>query len=186
MSFFGKPKGKKYHDRTIEVSSYEYDEHRLVVAGCLTDYLSQEFHLATGETKWPGSGPLHQMIIHLLVNKTTLEIEDIHVEMPAVPYEECLTTMNVMESVKGLKIIGGFTSKVKKLVGGVKGCNHLVALLTAMGPPRHTGIWCQQTAGVSRYYAGYFPDAGQQLPDMARRGGSCRFSKRKIQAERKG
>jgi hypothetical protein len=77
MSLFGKPNGKKYHTRTIEVNTYEYDERRLAVEGCLTDHRLQEFHLATGEKRSPGI--LHQMIIHLLVNKTTLEIEDLHV-----------------------------------------------------------------------------------------------------------
>jgi hypothetical protein len=131
MSLFGKPKGKKYHTRTIEVDTYEYDEQRLVVAGCLTDHRWQAFHLATGEKRSPGI--LHQMIIHLLVSKKTLEIEDLHVEMPAVPREECLETINSLATVKGLRITGGFTAKVKALVGNGKGCNHLVALLTSMG-----------------------------------------------------
>lgn len=131
MSLFGKPKGKKYHTRNIEMNTYEYDEQRLVVEGCLTDHRLQAFHLATGEKKPPGI--LHQMIIHLLVNKTTLVIEDLHVEMPAVPRKECMETINSLAPVKGLRITGGFTSKVKALVGRGKGCNHLVALLASMG-----------------------------------------------------
>jgi hypothetical protein len=131
MSLFGKPHGKKYHTRTIEVNTYEYDEQSLVVEGCLTDHRLQEYHLATGEKRSPGR--LHQMIIHMLVNKTTLEIEDLHVEMPTVPREECLETINSLDAVKGLRITRGFTSRVKALVGSGKGCNHLVALLTSMG-----------------------------------------------------
>lgn len=131
MSLFGKPKGKKYHTRNIEMNTYEYDEQRLVVEGCLTDHRLQEFHLATGEKRQPGI--LHQMIIHLLVNKTTLVIEDLHVEMPAVPRKECMETIDSLAPVKGLRIAGGFTSKVKTLVGRGKGCNHLVALLASMG-----------------------------------------------------
>ena len=128
---FGKPRGKKYHTRTIEINTYEYDEQRLVVEGCLADHRLQEYHLATGEKRSPGL--LHQMIIHMLVNKTTLEIEDLHVEMPTVPREECLETINSIDAVKGLRITRGFTSRVKALVGSGKGCNHLVALLTSMG-----------------------------------------------------
>ncbi|PKN71265.1 MAG: hypothetical protein CVU54_02250 [Deltaproteobacteria bacterium HGW-Deltaproteobacteria-12] len=130
MNVFGKPRGKKYHTRTIEASTYEYDEKRLVVEGCLTDQRIQESYLGTGEKKEPGI--LHQMIIHLLVNKATLEIEDLHVEMPCVPRRECLETINSLEQVKGLRIAGGFTLKVKALVGRGQGCSHLVALLTAM------------------------------------------------------
>jgi hypothetical protein len=132
MSLFGKPKGEKYHTRTIEMNTYEYDDLMFVIEGCLTDHRFKEYQLATGEKKSPGI--MHQMIIHLLVSKTNLEIKDLHVEMPAVPLEECRETINSMEPVKGLRITGGFTSKIKDIAGGDKGCNHLVALLTAMGP----------------------------------------------------
>ncbi len=130
MTFFGKPQGEKYHTRTIEVSTYEYDESRLVVAGSLTDHRWKEYHLATGEKKSPGI--LHRMIIHLLLNKNSLEIEDLHVEMPAVPRGECLEMQASLDPVKGMRIAGGFKSKVKSLAGNGRGCSHLVALLTAM------------------------------------------------------
>lgn len=132
MSLLGKPKGKKYHTRAIEVNTYEYDEQRLAIEGCLTDHRFQEYHRATGEKRSPGI--VHQMIIHLLINTTTLEIEDLHVEMPVVPFEECLETISSLEPVKGLRIIRGFMSKVKTLVGSGNGCQHLLELLTAMGP----------------------------------------------------
>jgi hypothetical protein len=132
MSLFGKPKGEKYHTRTIEISTYEYDDLSFAVEGSLADHRFKEYQLGSGEKRLPGI--LHQMIIHLLVNKTTLEIEDLHVEMPVVPTEACLETINSLDPVKGLGITGGFTSKVKNIAGGDKGCNHLVALLTSMGP----------------------------------------------------
>ncbi|OPY10040.1 MAG: hypothetical protein A4E68_00111 [Syntrophaceae bacterium PtaB.Bin095] len=132
MTWFRKPDGGKCHTRSIETSTYDYDEQRLVIKGCLTDDRFQEFQMATGEARSPGI--LHQMIILLLVNKTTLQIEDLHVEMPVVPGEECLEAAGSLDSVKGLRITGGFTAKVKSLAGNGKGCQHLVALLTTMGP----------------------------------------------------
>lgn len=159
MGLFGKPKGKKYHSRTIEVSTYEYDEQRLVVEGCLTDNRFEEFYLATGEKRAPGI--LHQMIIHLLVGKTTLEIEDLHVEMPCIPRKECLETMNSLEQIKGLRIAGGFTVKVKALVGRGHGCSHLVALLTAMGGPTIQGLAAYKLQGS----AGFISDMINMLAD---------------------
>jgi len=149
MNFFGKPNGKKYNTRTVEMTTYEYDEQRLVVEGCLTDHRFQEFHLATGEKKSPGI--LHQVIIHLLVNKTTLEIEDLNVEMPVVPREECLEAINSIAPVKGLRITRGFTSKVKALAGEGKGCNHLVALLTSMGPSTMQGYYAHKLQDSPRF-----------------------------------
>jgi len=132
VEMFEKPKGEKYHTRTIEVNTYEYDEGRLAVEGCLTDRRWREFHLATGEKKPPGI--LHQMIIRLLVGKTTLEIEDLELEMPAVPRSECLEAIDSLNAVRGSRIAAGFTAKVKAMAGNGRGCSHLAALLTAMGP----------------------------------------------------
>ena len=183
MSLFGKPNGKKYHTRTIEVNTYDYDEQRLVVEGCLTDHRLQEFYLATGEKRSPGI--LHQMIIHLLVNKTTLEIEDLHVEMPAVPRKECLETTNSMETVKGLRITSGFTLRVKALVGGGKGCNHIVALLTAMGSSTIQGYAAYKLQESPRF----IPDMINMLVNTCwtwRSGGPLiNYIKEKIKAERK-
>ncbi len=159
MSLFGKPKGEKYHTRTIEVSTYEYDEQRFAVEGCLTDHRFQQYYLATGEKRPPGI--LHKMIIHLLVKKTTLEIEDLHVEMPCVPRQECLDTINSIDQVKGLRVTGGFSLKVKKLVGLGQGCNHLVALLTAMGAPIIQGYAAFKLQGP----AGFTTDLIHMLAD---------------------
>jgi hypothetical protein len=142
MLVFGKPRGDKYHTRTIEMNTYDYDDTRYVVEGCLTDYRYKDYHLATGEKRGPGI--LHQMVIHLLVNRANLEIEDLQVEMPVIPNEECLETIHCLEQARGLKVAGGFTAKVKDMAGTDKGCNHLVALLTAMGPSVMQGYGAYQ------------------------------------------
>lgn len=183
MDLFGKPKGKKYHTRTIEVNTYEYDEQRLVVEGCLTDHRLQKFYLATGEKRSPGI--LHQMIIHLLVNKTTLEIEDLHVEMPAVPREECLETSNSLETVKGLKITSGFTSRVKTLVGSGKGCQHLLALLTSMGSSAIQGYAACKLQESPRFISDMIPMLVNTCWTWRAEGPLINYIKEKIDTERK-
>ncbi len=183
MNLFGKPKGKKYHTRTIEVNTYEYDEQRLVVEGCLADQRLQEYHLATGEKRLPGL--LHQMIIHMLVNKTTLEIEDLHVEMPAVPREECLETINSLEPVKGLRIKHGFTSKVKALAGSGKGCNHLAELLTAMGSSTIQGYAAYKLQESSKFTPNMFDMLLNTCWTWRAEGALVNFIKEKIASEQK-
>jgi len=130
MSFIHKPRGRRIHTRNIEVSTYEYDEKRLVVEGSLTDHSFQEYHLETGKKRLPGV--IHGMVICMLVAISTLEIEDIDVEMPTIPREECAKTRESLLPVRGLKIIPGFTLKIRELIGGTKGCAHLTALLSSM------------------------------------------------------
>jgi hypothetical protein len=183
MDLFGKPKGKKYHTRTIEVNTYEYDEQRLVVEGCLTDHRLQKFYLATGEKRSPGI--LHQMTIHVLVNKTTLEIEDLHVEMPAVPREECLETSNSLETVKGLKITSGFASRVKTLVGSGKGCQHLLALLTSMGSSAIQGYAAYKLQESPRFISDMIPMLVNTCWTWRAEGPLINYIKEKIDTERK-
>ena len=183
MSFFEKPNGKKYHTRTIEVNTYEYDEQRLVVEGCLTDHRLQEYHLATGEKRSPGL--LHQMIIHMLVNKTTLEIEDLHVDMPAVPRDECLETINSMDAVKGLRIARGFTSRVKALVGSGEGCNHLVALITSMGSSTIQGYAAYKMQDSPRFISDMTHMLENTCWTWRKEGPLMNFIKEKIERERK-
>jgi len=132
MQSIWKSKGEKLHTRNIEITTYDYDGQRIIVEGFLKDDRFQESHVITGE-KFP-SGVIHHMAIRLLVNCSNLLIEDIDVELISVPREACRETIRCLASIKGLTITKGFTSKVKKLAGGNKGCTHLVELLLAMAP----------------------------------------------------
>jgi hypothetical protein len=78
---------QKIHARKIEVSTYSYDEQRIIVEGFLRDDRFQNSYLMTGE-KFP-QGVIHHMAIRLLINCSNLLIEDVDVELIAVPREIC-------------------------------------------------------------------------------------------------
>jgi hypothetical protein len=136
-------KGRKLHTRNIEVTTYDYDGQRMMVEGFLKDDRFQDSHLISGE-KFP-SGVVHHMAIRLLVNCSNLEIENIDVDLISVPREVCKETMACLAPIKGLIITRGFTSKVKKIAGGVRGCTHLVELLLAMAPAAIQGFGAYQS-----------------------------------------
>jgi hypothetical protein len=144
-----KSKGKKLHTRNIEVTTYDYDGQRLMVEGILKDDRFQESHVITGDT-FP-SGVIHHMAIRLLINCSNLLIEDIEVDLISVPVEACRETIDCLAPIKGLTITKGFTSKVKKIAGGNKGCTHLVELLLAMGPAIFQGFEAHQSQKRSTY-----------------------------------
>jgi hypothetical protein len=143
MQSIWKSKGEKLHTRTIEVTTYDYDGQRIIVEGFLKDDRFQESHVLTGET-FP-RGVMHHMAIRLLVNCSNLLIEDIDVDLISVPHEMCRETINCLALIKGLTITKGFTSKVKKMAGGNKGCTHLVELLLAMAPAVFQGFGAHQS-----------------------------------------
>jgi hypothetical protein len=138
-----KSKGEKLHTRNIKVTTYDYEGQRIIVEGVLKDDRFQESHSFTGEKF--ASGTIHHMTIRLLVNCSNLIIEDIDVNLPSVPREECSETINCLSPIKGMTITKGFTAKVKKLAGGKKGCTHLVELILAMAPAAIQGFASHQS-----------------------------------------
>jgi hypothetical protein len=132
----------KLHTRKIEISTYEYDTQRIIVEGFLQDDRLQHTNSLTGEKFPPGT--IHHMSIRLLVNCSNYLIEDIDVDLIAVPRDICRETLQCLTPIKGLTIARGFTSKVKKLVGGIKGCTHLLELLLAMAPAAVQGFAAHQ------------------------------------------
>ena len=142
-------KGKKIHTRDIEVTNYESDGQRIIVEGSLRDHRFQDSYTITGE-KFTG-GIIHSMTIRLLVNCSTFMIEEVDVELPAVPREFCRETLDCLAPIKGLTITRGFTAKVKKIAGGSKGCTHLVELLQAMAPAVFQGVAAYRAQALSGF-----------------------------------
>ena len=143
MQSIWKSKGEKLHKRNIEVTTYDYDGQRIIVEGLLQDNRFQESYMMTGE-KLP-SGVIHHMSIRLLVNCSNLLIEDVDADLISVPIEACRETIGCLAPIKGLTITRGFTSKVKKIAGGKKGCTHLMELLLAMAPAAIQGYASYQS-----------------------------------------
>lgn len=134
-----KTNGQIIHNRKIDITTYEGTSDSVIIEGILHDERLVETYRPTGDKNPPGT--VHHMILRMEVKGPKLVIEDIEVEMPTVPYEACYQTLECMNQLKGIPIVSGFTAKVKKLVGGRKGCCHLFSLLTAMAPAAVQGAW---------------------------------------------
>ncbi len=148
-----KIKHEKVHTRQIDITTYDSGENAIIVEGKLKDDRWQEIYRPTGEIAPPAT--VHHMIIRMKVRRPELVIEDIDVAMPTVPQEECTDTRTSLQPVIGMKITSGFTTLVKDMVGGIKGCVHLVALLTAMAPAALQGGWAamaQKPSDPAKYF----------------------------------
>ena len=130
---------KKIHNRKIDINTYESTSDSVIVEGILNDERLVDTYRPNGDMHPPGT--VHHMIIRMEIQGSKLTIEDIEVEMPTILYEACLETLDTLNQLKGMPIIAGFTAKVKRLIGGRKGCCHLLSLLTAMAPAAVQGAW---------------------------------------------
>ncbi len=130
---------EKAHERTITMATYPAGENKVVIEGCLVDRRLKDYYLATGEKR--PAGDIHNLIVRLLVETANLTIEDVEVELVAVPRDECSAVSGSLDVIKGERIMKGFTGRMKTLLGGTRSCTHLMTLVIAMGPAALQGIF---------------------------------------------
>lgn len=147
-------KRKKIHSRNMKISTYEYDEKNMVVEGKLEEDILIPVYIS-GKKRQPHT--VHHMVIRMFIECPSLTIKNITVEMPGIPYDECMETADSLDRIKGLKIAPGFTSKVIKILGENKRCLHLKTLLLAIAPTVLQGYW---TFNVRK------PSSGVVAPDV--------------------
>ncbi len=139
MSRFMQMAADKAHERTITIATYPAGDDRVIVEGRLIDRRLKDYYLVTGEKRL--AGEIHNMIVRLLVAISGFIIEDVEVELVAVPRDECADVQGTLDAIRGEKITRGFSSRMKSLLGGTKSCTHLLTLLIAMGPATLQGVF---------------------------------------------
>lgn len=151
-------KGRTIHNRNIDITIYEGTVDTIIVEGVLHDKRLVDSYLPAGTVKPAGS--VHHMIVCMEVRKAELRIEAVSVELPTIPHAACNETRESLMAIKGMTIASGFSSRIKKLLGGTKSCSHLVALLLAMAPAVVQGAWSAMTQ--EPYDAGVYMAMAQE------------------------
>ncbi len=136
-------KNAPVHERRLTLRSHPIDDGRLIIEGWLRDErLVQGYHI-NGAKREPGV--VHLMCVRFLVGGWPLTILDAEGEMPDVPHEMCPSTLEGIKRVVGVKIIAGYSDRLRELLGGIKGCNHLTHLMMVMGTAALHGYWTQRS-----------------------------------------
>jgi len=131
---------EKIHNRNLDISSYIVDDEHILITGEFKEKNLITVYERSGEPIEPNV--FHHMQIQLLVKISELKIVDIHAKIPGAPHDNvCREMENSLDKIEGLNIAPGFTSKVKKIAGGIKGCVHLTTLLLSMAPAALQGYW---------------------------------------------
>ncbi len=130
---------KKVFSRIIDITCYEDGQDSIIVEGEIKDTRLCQYYLVTGEKKEPGI--LHNMKVTMRVNGNALTISDMHVDVKHYPREECIDANKNIQNLNGLSITRGFTKAVKDILGGTKGCTHVVNCILAMAPAAVQGYW---------------------------------------------
>ena len=149
---------EKIHSRTINIDSYTEGAGIMIFTASLVEKRLTPYYLSTGELQ--PAGDLHNLKLTLRVKTPEMLIEDVEAEMIEVPREECREILPAFRNIKGLRIEQGFSSKVKKMLGGTAGCTHLVHLLLTLAPAAMQGAWTER---ARRKHTGLNPERLKKL-----------------------
>ncbi len=111
--------------------------HYILVEGSLID---QRYHSRQSEPV-EESELVHHMVIRMKVKGPEMLIEQAEAEMAHHPRKECPEVLPWFRNLEGLEIAPGYSMKVKRVIGGTKGCAHLTSLVIAMGESAVQGYW---------------------------------------------
>ena len=163
MENMKRDKLEKIHNRNLDISSYIVDDEHILIKGEFKEKNLIIVYERSGEPIVPNV--FHHMQIQLLVKISELKIVDIHTKIPGAPHDNvCREMENSLDKIKGLNIAPGFTSKVKKIAGGIKGCVHLTTLLLSMAPSALQAYWIFGARDKDRKENSEF-DIGEYLID---------------------
>ncbi len=121
----------KIHTRDIRLTTYPHANSCVLVQGILKDQRYIPVFDVTGKAKAPGT--VHHMSVTLLIAPNPLTIVQAEAEMLTVPMAECPATLDLVEQLVGVEIKSGFSTQIREIMGGNRGCTHLCTLVVAMG-----------------------------------------------------
>ena len=123
---------KPAHARVIECKGYERDDGLWDIEAHLVDTKTY-IHLRRdgGRERQPGE-PVHDMWLRLTID-LDMKVHDAEAATDEGPYPQCGAIAPNFKALIGVTIGPGWRRKTLELVGGTKGCTHLVELLGPLG-----------------------------------------------------
>jgi hypothetical protein len=118
------------HHRTISVRGYKREDGKFDIEGHLHDKKDVDFNVASGLRRAGES--VHSMWLRITIDKT-LTIVDAEAATDAMPYRGyCDAITPSYKQLIGLAIRPGFSTRVKELFNGTRGCTHITDLISSV------------------------------------------------------
>jgi hypothetical protein len=121
---------ERIHKRSITVEGYRRADGLWDIEGFLTDVKDHDTELSEGLKR--AGDPIHQMSLRITID-AALTIVDAAAATDRMPYRgECNRITPDYAKLKGLRLVPGFSAKLKERLGGIKGCTHLTELAASL------------------------------------------------------
>jgi hypothetical protein len=123
---------KLMHNRTIECRGYERDDGLWDIEAHLVDTKTYLHTRRQGGTERRPGEPVHDMWLRLTID-LDMKVHDAEAVTDVGPYSHCGHIAPNFKSLIGLTIGPGWRRRTFELLGGTRGCTHLVELLGPLG-----------------------------------------------------
>jgi hypothetical protein len=129
------------HTRRVECCGYARDDGLWDIEGHLVDTKSRDIPTVERASGRIAAGePLHEMWIRLTVD-LDLVIHAVEAVTDWGPYEGCGAVAPNFRVLEGERIKAGFNQRTRELLGGTRGCTHLLELLGPMATTAFQSIY---------------------------------------------
>ncbi len=140
--------GQPLHTRALSVALRQRDDGALDAEATLLDLRKRSFVPVGGDLQ--GSGVIHHMQVRAAVAAADLEVREVEVSQPTVPFESSAATQGEscrdpghgLQSLVGLPVDDGFASRLSAEVGGPRGCTHVLTAAQLLGATLPWALAC--------------------------------------------
>ncbi|WP_340116899.1 DUF2889 domain-containing protein [Pelagibius sp. 7325] len=143
------------HNRTYDFQGYQRADGLWDIEGRIVDTKTYPFANHDRGEIAPGEA-LHDMSIRLTIDED-FKVHDIEAVTDFSPFTLCPDITPNFKRMIGSEIRSGWTLQVRKTLGGVEGCTHLVDLLNAMATVAFQTLYPVRAAKAAKRQPGERP-----------------------------
>lgn len=122
---------KQIHFRRIEMRGYSREDGLYEVEGRVVDTKPFAFTIFNGTRVVFANEPIHDMGLRLVYDDQ-LVVHEVHPFTDSAPYPVCHGGGAALQTIIGLTMSSGWNKEVRRRLGGVRSCTHLMELLMPM------------------------------------------------------
>jgi len=122
---------EELHLRRIEMRGFRRKDGLYEIEGRVIDTKPYDFVPASGERAVPADQAIHDMGVRLVFDDA-MAVRAVSAFMDATPYAECAGGGDALQSLVGLRMVGGWSKEVNSRLRGGCSCAHLRELLIPM------------------------------------------------------
>ncbi len=130
---------EELHLRRIEMRGYRRSDGLFEVEGWVTDQKTDEFTIPAPGRTVPAGDFVHRMGVRLVFDES-LMVHEVHTMTRDAPFEHCAEGGRALSSMKGVRMVSGWTNEVRSRLRGAASCTHLMEILIPMATAAHQSL----------------------------------------------